>query len=292
MSCNENKGLTDALDKIKEFGNDIATGLEDLDNKLQEAASKAEAALDDMLGGLQGAIDEVTESLQDGINDIVSEINKSTGGFLSNLDSDLKGFANGLNTFDNELQDKIAQLQTKFGDALEETGKSVEDFINGVLAGDDICKTVPKLEAKSDGTVVEQPTQEVVPTAKPIEPFAKPKVVVEDQIDDTPKSVTALMSALGEGDKQILKTKNFTESWLLQTNFYYFYKNTTNNGAGFDGYELYTKKQYDELNGSSYTQYTDAVKTSYENKAEQLKLSVNFNQALKNYSAWYTNKWS
>ena len=177
--CGASEELNTALSKIDDIKAEI-------ESKLNSAASEAAAAFEskqaDIKAGLDGLALDLPEipsvNFQSELTGLVSDFDKTT--------------IEGIAAFNN----KLAELERDFGDALTKAGKSLDSLVtdatSAIAGGGDVCAVAPNLELPSDGSDIVEKAQGV-------------KTALENAANEIAPTVTN--NAKVELKKQELKTK-------------------------------------------------------------------------------------
>tara|TARA_X000001388_G_C2225413_1_gene120913 strand:+ start:387 stop:1937 length:1551 start_codon:yes stop_codon:yes gene_type:complete len=149
--CGANPELNNALSKLDDLKNEIASKL---DSTASEAAAAFETGLADVKAGLDGLALDLPEvpdvNFQSELTGLINDIDKTT----------VSGFA--------AFNAKLAQLELDFGDTLKEKGLSLDTLITDATtklsAGGNVCDLAPNIEipAGSSGTGVTTETKELL----------------------------------------------------------------------------------------------------------------------------------
>jgi hypothetical protein len=141
--CGANPELNNALSKLEDLKNDIASKL---DSTASEAAAAFETGLANVKAGLDGLALDLPElpdvNFQSELTGLINDVDRTT----------IQGIA-AFNT-------KLAQLELDFGDTLKEKGLSLDTLITDATtklsSGGNLCELAPNIEipAGSSGTGV------------------------------------------------------------------------------------------------------------------------------------------
>lgn len=235
MTCNTNASLEDLKKKLTEI-KPPKIDMASLNSKVSEALADAKGKVNDALGklegGLGGAIKQAGTKLQDEIAALqksgdlnslqskIAEINEKFGKEVGNLDTIIDtaagkletalADAGGIDGIIDKATDGINTALAKIDAGSFETGfEEAQDKLNSFLSGNlelpDVCTVCPNIEALPSGEVIEQPTQEVTPTAPPIEPVPKPAVNTTALMGEYKIAVMEVRKSIASGSKTFFK---------------------------------------------------------------------------------------